>query len=84
MDIRKKLLDYYPESEFLLADGFDDAIIGITDGDVVVYSINKCVDILIEQGLTEEEVLGHFHFNISGSYVGEKTPIWVYDDFLIP
>ena len=82
MKTREKLLDYYPESEFLFADGFDDAIIGITDNDIVVYSVNKCIDILIESGLTEEDALEHFHYNVSGGYVGEKTPIWIYDDFL--
>jgi hypothetical protein len=28
-----------------------------------------------------DEAIEFFDFNISGSYVGEKTPIWCYDEF---
>lgn len=69
----------YPDMEFLSADGFEDAIIGI-NGEKLVYSINKCIDILInDNDMSIEDALDYFYFNVEGAYVGEKTPIWVND-----
>jgi hypothetical protein len=74
------IIDVYPEEEFLQADGFDDAIIGVADGKLV-YSISKSIAILAKE-MTKEEAVEYFEFNVSGAYVGEKTPIWVDDNFL--
>jgi hypothetical protein len=30
--------------------------------------------------MTEEEAVEYFNFNVMGSYVGEKTPIWCLDN----
>ena len=69
----------YLDGDFLIADGFDDAIIGIHE-DKVVYSTKKCIEVLIkDHGLEEEEAFEYFGFNVSGSYVGEKTPIFIDD-----
>lgn len=83
MSILTKILDAYPEDGFLKADGFDGAILGVdTAGGRLVYSVSKCIDILIEeQGMSYEDAVEHFDYNVSGSYVGEQTPIWVTDNF---
>lgn len=64
--------------EFLLMDGFDKAVIGICERagsePVVAYDYQKCIDILIDQGMSEEEAREYFEFNCVGAYVGEKTP----------
>ena len=67
----------------LKADGFNEAIIGMcmdiaTGEERLIYDANKCIDILIEQGMTDEEAIEYFEFNVGGSYVGETTPIWMY------
>jgi len=31
--------------------------------------------------ISEGDAYEHFEFNIAGSYMGEKTPIWCYDNF---
>ncbi len=65
----------------LKADGFDDAIIGIGSRcgkpDIIVYDVNKCIKILINQNMTEEEARDYFDFNVVGAWVGEETPIFV-------
>jgi hypothetical protein len=66
----------------LSADGFDDAILGIA-GEKIVYSVSKCLDILIKRDkMTKEEAYEYFEFNVEGAYMGEKTPIWV-DDLML-
>ena len=67
------------ENECLLADGFDSALIGITDGlnSVAVYDSNLCIELLIKEGMSEIDAIEHFYYNVSGSYVGDKTPIFI-------
>ena len=71
---REDLMDRYPEETFLLADGFDDAM-------RVIYSVKKCIEILMEQSMNYEEAQDYFNFNVRGSYMGDQTPIWC-DDIL--
>lgn len=73
------ILEYYSDENFLIADGFDDAIIGVDEISMkLIYSISKCIKIL-SQDMSEAEALEYFEFNVSGAYVGEKTPIWCQD-----
>jgi len=65
----------------LTADGFDSAIIGITEGinPVVVYSFQECVRVLrVRDEMTEEDAIEHMQFNVTGAYVGEKTPLFIH------
>jgi len=38
---------------------------------------------MIRDEMSLEDALDYFRYNVSGSYVGEKTPIWSEDMFLI-
>ncbi len=77
----EEILEKYPDEEILQADGFNEAIIGIdTNTYRLVYSVSKCIEIL-ERDMTNTEAVEYFYFNVSGAYVGEKTPIWCEDDF---
>jgi hypothetical protein len=80
MNLLQALIEAYPDTEFLIADGFDDAVIGYHQpSERLIYSIKKCIEILIKEGMEEEDALEHFYYNVEGSYVGEKTPIWADD-----
>lgn len=64
------------------ADGLEDAILGTASRanmpEVLVYSYNKCVKILMERdGVTHEEATEWLEYNVIGSWVGETTPIFV-------
>jgi len=65
----------------LFADGFDAAIMGITEvneGYRVCYDIGRILELLvIEHDMGEEEAIEYFDFNIAGAYVGPLTPIFV-------
>ena len=67
----------------LKADGFDKAIIGhaddiATSSQRLIYDVDKCIQILMDQGMTDEEALEYFSFNVECAYVGKNTPIWLY------
>jgi|TARA_R110000868_G_scaffold74337_13_gene215065 hypothetical protein len=75
------IIDNYYEEEFLKADGFDEAVIGVDDMSMrLIYSVSKCIEILMRD-MSQEDALEYFSYNVSGAYVGEKTPIWCQDDF---
>lgn len=78
----KKILDEYPDEGFLKADGFDDAIIGVSTKGILVYSAPQCIDILMDKHKMEYlEAIDFFYCNVECSFVGEKTPIFVNDNF---
>jgi len=76
-----KIIEYFPEDEFLKADGFDDAIIGIDEVDQrLIYSVSKCLEILEKDfNMSQTDAIEYFNFNVSSAYVGKKTPIWCID-----
>ena len=66
--------------EVLLADGFNDALIGVTSKNLAVYDIDKCIEVLMKQGMDAEDAREYFYFNVEGSYMGDKTPIYIHSD----
>ena len=71
------------EPQTLFADGFDDAIIGITSDRIngverIVYDAWKMIDVLVKRdGMKPTEALEYLEFNTFTAYVGEGTPIYV-------
>ena len=68
--------------EALLADGFEDAIVGICERfgavAVVAYDRDQCIDILMDRdGMDHEEAVEYFDFNVVGAYVGDGTPVFL-------
>ena len=68
----------------LLAEGFDSAVLGMSRGtlgeDVAVYSIDRCIDILVKRdGMSEDEAIEYMNFNVLDAYMGPMTPIFVYE-----
>lgn len=72
--------------DYLKADGFDEAVIGTADiwrdgtrEAVLVYSVQKIIEILKAGDMTEEEAIEYISFNVEGAYVGPKTPVFMWD-----
>jgi len=81
-DIIILMTEMYSDETFTLADGFDDAIIGVEERTMrVIYSVQKCIEILCKT-MKFDEAVEHFEFNVKGAYVGDKTPIWCDNFFL--
>lgn len=69
-----------PEEEILKADGFDDGILGFDAKSFrIIYSMSKCVYILVKGGMSYDEAVEYFNYNVLDAYVGQQTPIWCYD-----
>jgi hypothetical protein len=71
------------DSETLLAiEGMNDCIVGVgrrcSKPDVLVYSHAMLVASFVRQGMTETEAYEWVEFNITGAWLGDKTPIVIY------
>jgi hypothetical protein len=75
----EEIIEMYPEEEFLTADGFNGAIIGVEPNSMrLVYDRDKMINILIEDEEMEEiDAIEYLEFNTWNAYVGEKTPIFI-------
>jgi hypothetical protein len=70
------------DEKFLLADGLEEAFIGIGyqfHSPVAIYSQKKAIQCLEKQGMSELEAIEYYDYNIAGAYVGENTPIFLDD-----
>ena len=68
--------------EALLADGFEDAYIGVCEvfnrPPLAAYDRDKCIEILMERdGMDRDDAEEYFNFNVSGSWVGDNTPVYI-------
>ena len=74
-------------------DEFDSAFVGFgwqfNVGPIATYDQDLVMEILMSDGTSGEDALDHFNYNVIGSYVGERTPIFLtnvksgsVDDFL--
>lgn len=73
-----QILELYPDDTFIIADGFDDAIIGVDDNNLkIVYDIDEVINILIREGMSVDEAIEYYEYNIAGAYVGENTPSFI-------
>lgn len=73
------ILDAELEESWLKADGFDEAVIG-TYENLLVYSSKKCIEIL-SKNMSLDEAVEYFEFNVISGYVGDKTPIFIEDNY---
>ena len=76
------------DGEILLADGFEDALLGYVEGwfpceggvgrgVVAMYDVDGCIKILMERdGMDAGEASEFFSFNVTGAYVGDKSPVF--------
>lgn len=77
---REQFIQTLADNDALLADGFEEALIGHTHGSnvVAVYDYDACVQILMERdSMTIEDAVEWMEYNVVGSYVGDKTPVFI-------
>ena len=68
------------DENILLADGFDDAIIGYIERAglpvIACYDKIKCIEILAKD-MNYKDAEEYFYYNTLGAYVGEHTPCFI-------
>lgn len=80
INVKQYLDENYPEEELRIIDGFDEAFVGVGyqfHKVVTCYDKDKIIEILMSDGMTFEEALEYFEFNIVRgiAYLGEQAPI---------
>jgi len=75
----EEIIEMFPEEEFLTADGFDGAIVGVEPNSMrLVYDRDKMIGILmIDEEMEEIDAIEYLEYNTWNAYVGEKTPIFI-------
>lgn len=77
-NIRLRISDTYPDAIFW--DNLDSAIIGVSTDGRVVYSMERMLEHFQSEGMSEDEAIEWVDYNILSSYVGEHTPIHMWED----
>ena len=78
-ELLETISEFNPEAK--LADGFDDSILGYDTKGRVIYSVNSILDTLVNRdGMDYDEAQEYFGFNIECAYVGDYTPIYMYEE----
>ena len=74
----------YLDEEILLMDGFEEAFIGFSrrcsQPTLATYSWKKMIDVLVQRdGMNEEEAAEFIEYNCAGAWMGELTPVILYE-----
>ena len=87
--VRDYLADINPEA--LLADGLEDALVGVCDRfgqpTLAAYEYDKCIEIIAKDIASDDTLeedddphtmaVEHFDFNVIGGWVGDCTPVFI-------
>ena len=75
----EEIIEMFPDEEFLTADGFDGAIVGVEPNTMrLVYDRDKMIGILMtDEEMEEIDAIEYLEYNTWNAYVGEKTPIFI-------
>ena len=78
INVKEYIDENYPDKTIPFLYGLDEAFIGVGfsfNKPYACYDKGKIIDLLMSDGMTEEEALEYFEFNIAGSYMGQRMPI---------
>lgn len=75
---KEELFENYPDLPY--PTGYEDCILGVVehfkfDGPVILMDKNKMIDKMITDGMTYEEAIEYYDFNILGGYF-ENCPAY--------
>jgi hypothetical protein len=61
---------------------YDSCIVGIgfrfSHGPLAVYDIDRVLAVLEKDGISHEDAVEHFEFNMRGAWSGDGTPIYIH------
>ena len=71
----------FPDDEILMADGFEEAFMGVAmqfNNPIPLFDYDKCLSILQKDGMSLSEAQEYFDFNVIGAWVGKGTPAFLF------
>ena len=81
MSVRDELAANFEGVMLLEPAKFDAAILGVLErcGEEpkVCYSLEKILEILMEDGMTYEEAVEYYEYNVVGAWMGDQTPAFL-------
>lgn len=77
--VLEQIMEDFPDGTFLYPTGYEDCVVGLMyASDVLIMDSNKIINkIIVEDGLSEEDAIEYFDYNIAGAG-GDGFPIYVY------
>ena len=81
-NVLSKVLEEWPEEEFMKIDGYDDCVIGVFErynmAPVLAYDHTLVVQETMDQSLMDMwEAVDYVSTQIQGAWVGDKTPAFL-------
>ena len=68
-------------SKKMNVDGFEDCIVGNVErfnmDPVFCYDYDKVITKMVKSGMTEEQAVEYYEYNMLGAWVGEGTPVFL-------
>lgn len=84
--IREQILEVYGEVAFLEPEIYDSAIIGVSEScnrqPVIAYDRDVILEILVSDGMSFDEALEFYEYNMLGTYIGVSTPTFIDQSFV--
>jgi hypothetical protein len=82
IEILDFLAEKYDDEDILIADGFEEAFIGVASGagkpSVAAYDYQKCIEILMKDcNVSYFEAVDDFEHNVIAAYMGKYTPVFI-------
>lgn len=69
-----KIIEKYPEHEFMVIDGYDNAIVGVSTDIRLIYCEDAIIKTLMLE-MCEEDAIDFYDFNIASAYIADNQPI---------
>jgi len=85
LNIREELTEEWGQDLLFMSEPeYDNAIIGVMEraggSPVIAYDTQKILDIL-ERSMPMEEAQEFFEYNILGAYMGDRTPVYITQNY---
>lgn len=80
----QKILEWIDETFEVIVypNGFEDCIVGVGERfggpPMAILDVEKMLTKLEKEGMTREEAIEYFEFNILGAHVGEQNPVYMH------
>lgn len=83
---RQRLIELHlnDDEKFIFLEGpmFDTALVGVIERygqpRILCYDYQKVIKVLVKQGMSDEEAVEWFDFNIIGAWMGDETPCFLH------